>query len=114
MATFKITLDNGVKGEIKWDRPTSVTDPKWADLVKNPDTDVNELACQKLVVIVQNSGMRKCKTIEAAQAHADNHVYGSGKTPNVKDLGGVAFTQQQIDQLTKDGTILVNYEIIEE
>jgi hypothetical protein len=109
MATFKIKLNNGISGEIHWKRPTSLEDPQWKKLVKNYPADVNELSCQKFVVADQNSGMRECRTIEAAQKHSDEFVYGSGTTPKVQDLGGVEFNAEQIKAIKATGTTPVNF-----
>ena len=80
--TAKITLNNGVKGEITTPMPT---DPKeWAKVVLG-DGDValgriNEL-CVRSFVIAGASGARKERTMAKCESYMAGYVFGEKGSP---------------------------------
>ena len=103
--TCKITLGNGEKGEVTFDMPS--TPEEWNGQVKGEGADalgrVNELAVRSYVIAAQ-SGARKEKTIEAAQAYVTSYVFGEKGSPRSvtveEDLG---WTAEQLAELAAQG-----------
>lgn len=76
--TFKVSKRGGPSAEATFDAPESVEDPRWAEVVSNPDEDINELAVQNLVIKMQ-SGARARLDMgeEAVQAYVNQYKYGA-------------------------------------
>lgn len=110
--TFKVKLydDDRTEVELSIEKPESVDDPKWDDLVSKSD-DINELAFQNFIIKLQ-AGIRGTKsnpnalTEEAAEAYKEAYTYGAGsrgrRTPEVDAEEG-GFTEEQIALLKKAG-----------
>lgn len=106
--TCKITLTNGEKGELSFAMPTSPEE--WADKVKGEGeaalSRINELAVRSHVIAAQ-SGARKEKTLEAAQAYMESYVFGEKGSPRAvtvaSDLG---WTPEQLAEMKAQGITL--------
>jgi hypothetical protein len=80
--TAKITLNNGVKGEVTTPMPTNPTE--WADVVLG-DGDValsriNELTVRSFV-IARASGARKERTMARCESYMSGYVFGEKGSP---------------------------------
>ena len=116
--TFTVTRKSGDTviwtGDFTTDKPASCSDTAWEKHVTDMKL-VNELAWKARIVDVQ-SKMRKAKNSDMARKIL-RAKYGERVTMVpvvVKDLGGMEFTQAQIDMLAGDDIILKNYTVKEE
>lgn len=103
--TCKITLANGKKGEVTFDMPS--TPDEWNGQVKGEGDDalgrVNELAVRSYVIAAQ-SGARKEKTLEAAQAYVAGYVFGEKGSPRATTVdAGLEWTDEQLKELAAQG-----------
>lgn len=103
--TCKITLANGQKGEVKFEMPS--TPDEWNGQVKGEDDDalrrVNELAVRSYVIAAQ-SGARKEKTLEEAQAYMASYVFGEKGSPRSKTVAAnLEWTDKQLEELAAQG-----------
>ena len=99
--TFSITLGNGDKGDITVDMPDSSDDDAWTDRSNDP----NMLARGNWTIAVQ-SGARKCKTLDEAQAYCDDYKHGV-RAPRAAKVVTVAkdmeWTSDQMAELEAQG-----------
>ena len=102
----------GLKTECTWDAPETVSDPRWADVVSNPEADICELAVQNLIIKIQSGARNELEEngAEAAQAYVNNYKYGARtgagfKRPTVSStqVKELRFTKAQIEALKAAG-----------
>ena len=103
--TLKITLANGVKGEIQLQMPSDVDHncDEWDSRVKGDGADligrVNELAVRSFVIAAQ-SGARKEKTLEAAMKYMEAYVFGEKGSPRRPTVSaGLKWTPEMLAEL---------------
>lgn len=111
--TFEVSKPSaGLKTECVWDAPENVSDPRWGEVVTNPEEDVNELAVQNLIIKIQSGARKELEEngADAAQAYVNNYKYGARvgggfKRPVVTASAAkqLAFTPEQIEALKAAG-----------
>ena len=107
--TLKITLANGVKGEVQIQMPSDVAHDcdEWAARVKGDGDDligrVNELAVRSYIIAAQ-SGARKEKTLELATKYVDTYVFGEKGSPRRPTVSsGLKWTPEMLAELKAQG-----------
>lgn len=101
----------GLKTECTFMAPENTSDPRWKEIVKNPDEDVNELAVQNLIIKIQSGARNELeeKGAQAAQAYVDSYQYKSGgggfKRPTVSSsvVRDLQFSPAQLEALRLAG-----------
>lgn len=79
--TFTVSKPGaGLKTECTFNAPENVSDPRWKEIVKNPDEDVNELAVQNLIIKIQAGARNELAEngADAAQKYVDTYQYRAG------------------------------------
>lgn len=76
--TFKVSKRGVDPIEVRKDLPENLADPLWADVVDDPDSDINDLALQALVVKCQAGARNHLdKGLDAVQRFVDGYKYGA-------------------------------------
>lgn len=109
--TFSVSKKGGPSMEGSWSAPESVDDPRWDEVVSNPEEDINELAVQNLIIKIQGGARNRLdQGEEAVQAYIDAYVYGqrtsiATRKPSLSDeqVSDLAFTPEQLAALRAAG-----------
>lgn len=79
--TFTVSKKGGPSVEVNFMEPENLEDPRWKDIVSNPDEDINTLAVAALRVRLQAGARDELEDGEAAvQAYVNEYVYKTGGT----------------------------------
>jgi len=112
--TFSVSKTGKEPIEVTFLAPESLTDPRWKEVVSNPDEDINELALQNLVIKIQSGARQRLDQGKAAvQAYVDAYKYGArqaglGSRPVVistEQVKRVRFSPEQIAALKAAGVV---------
>lgn len=111
LTTFKVSKRGGPSAEISWQAPESLDDPRWEEVVSDPEEDINTLAVQNLIIKIQAGARERLEDGEdAVNAYVEAYKFGQRTstrrpTPSldetqVSDLG---FTPEQLAALKAAG-----------
>lgn len=103
--TCKITLSNGVKGEVTIPMPTDPSE--WTKRVLGDGTvalsRVNEL-CVRSFVIASQSGARKRRTLEDAGSYMSEYIFGEKGSPTPVTVSkALKWTPEMLKELEAQG-----------
>ena len=108
--TFKVSTKDLPTVEVSKELPDTLQDPRWADIVMNPDEDIHSLAIGALIVKCQAGARARLGNGEAAvQNYVDNYKFGartggySAATISGEDAAAQGFTDEQLEFLRAAG-----------
>lgn len=79
--SFTVSKRDGPSVTVNFIEPENLQDPRWKDIVSNPDEDINTLAVAALRVRLQAGARDELEDGEAAvQKYVDEYVYKAGGT----------------------------------
>lgn len=115
--TFQVSKRGGPSTECRFLAPESVDDPRWGEVVSNPQEDIHELALQNLVIKIQAGARNELEEsgAEAAQAYVNQYKYGARQgggfrrpTLNSTQVKELKFSKAQLEALRAAGVKLTS------
>lgn len=111
-STFKVSKTGVEAIEVSREVPDNLDDPRWADLVVDPSTDIHDLALQAVIVKCQAGARARLDNgVEAVQAYVEAYKFGARtggvSTPKISsaDAKEQAFSDDQLEFLRKAGML---------
>jgi hypothetical protein len=108
--TFTVSKKGHDPVEVSWDAPESLSDERWNEVVSEPDSDINNLAVQALIVKTQAGARNHLENgQEAVQRYVDGYKFGARSggfvAPSISaaDAKKAKFSPEQMELLRKAG-----------
>jgi hypothetical protein len=108
--TFTVSKKGHDPVEVGWDAPESLNDERWNQIVSDPDTDINNLAVQALIVKAQAGARNHLESgPEAVQAYIEGYKFGArsggfrAPTMSAADVKKAKFSPEQLEMMRKAG-----------
>lgn len=108
--TFTVSKKGHDPVEVGWDAPESLNDERWVEIVSDPETDINNLAVQALIVKTQAGARNHLENgAEAVQRYVDGYKFGArsggfvAPSLSAADTKKAKFSPEQLELLRKAG-----------
>jgi len=110
--TFTVSKRGEEGIEVSWSAPENLDDPRWAEVVQDPEKDINSAAVRNIIISIQSGARSRLEQgAEAVQAFVDAFKTG------VRQPGGgrarpkldaetseaLGFTEEQLAALSEAG-----------